>query len=93
MYVEECSDEVWVGVKCQSNSEIAGSPRNAFRCSVVCFPVVVELCLVDGPSRVTEIRQTANAIGHKSSSETVGDKLHCRKGNSPDPLLRSLSVC
>ena len=21
MYVEECSDEVWVGVKCQSNAE------------------------------------------------------------------------
>ena len=34
MYVEECSDELWVGVKCQSNTEIAGSPRNAFRCSV-----------------------------------------------------------
>ena len=33
MYVEECSDELWVGVKCQSNTEIAGSPRNAFRCS------------------------------------------------------------
>ena len=24
-------DELWVGVKCQTNSEIAGSPRNAFR--------------------------------------------------------------
>jgi hypothetical protein len=27
------SDELWVGVKCQSNTEIAGSPRNALRCS------------------------------------------------------------
>src|SRR6266496_1478342 len=26
-------DELWVGVKCQTNAEIAGSPRNAFRCS------------------------------------------------------------
>jgi hypothetical protein len=42
LYVEECSDELWVGVKCQSNAEIAGSPRNAFRCSVGCFHLEVE---------------------------------------------------
>ena len=44
--VENLGDELWVGVKGQSNSVIAGSPRNAFRCSVACFLVVVEL-LVD----------------------------------------------
>ena len=27
-------DELWVEVKCQSNSVIAGSPRNALRCSL-----------------------------------------------------------
>ena len=27
-------DELWVGVKCQSNREIAGSPRNSFRASL-----------------------------------------------------------
>ncbi len=27
-------DELWVEVKCQSNSEIAGSPRSALRCSL-----------------------------------------------------------
>ena len=27
-------DELWVEVKCQPNPEIAGSPRNAFRCSL-----------------------------------------------------------
>ena len=32
--VEKGSDEVWVGVKFQSNLEIAGSPRNSFRASV-----------------------------------------------------------
>jgi hypothetical protein len=26
-------DDLRVGVKCQANPEIAGSPRNAFRCS------------------------------------------------------------
>ena len=35
--VEDGSDELWVAVKCQSNPEIAGSPRNAFRCSVRVF--------------------------------------------------------
>ena len=33
--VEKSSDDVWIGVKGQSNSEIARTPRNAFRCSVV----------------------------------------------------------
>ena len=31
MIVEKISDELWVGVKGQSNSVIAGSPRNIFR--------------------------------------------------------------
>ena len=34
MSVEKGSDELWVGVKGLSNSEIARTPRNAFRCSV-----------------------------------------------------------
>ena len=42
MSVENGSDELWVGVKCQSNTEIAGSPRNAFRCSVACSLSQVE---------------------------------------------------
>ena len=33
--VEKSADEVWLGVKCQSNTEIAGSLRNASRCSVI----------------------------------------------------------
>ena len=32
--VEKLPDEVRVGVKGQSNSEIARTPRNAFRCSL-----------------------------------------------------------
>jgi len=34
VYVAKCSDELWVEVKCQTNLEIAGSPRNSFRASV-----------------------------------------------------------
>ncbi len=35
MYVEKCSDDLWLGVKGQSNLWIAGSPRNSFRASLV----------------------------------------------------------
>ena len=41
--VENLGDELWVGVKGQSNSVIAGSLRNAFRCSVAWSLVEVEL--------------------------------------------------
>ena len=37
MYVEKCLDEVWIEVKCQTDSEIAGSPRNGFKASVCGF--------------------------------------------------------
>ena len=33
--VEKGGDEVWIGEKFQSNLEIAGSPRNSFRASVI----------------------------------------------------------
>ncbi len=32
--VEKSWDELWIAEKFQSNSEIAGSPRNSFRASV-----------------------------------------------------------
>ena len=37
MYVEKCLDELWIGVKGQTNLEIAGSPRNIFRYSLGAF--------------------------------------------------------
>ena len=36
-------DDLWIGVKGQSNLEIARTPRNAFRCSVVESAMEVEL--------------------------------------------------
>ena len=42
MWVENRLDELRIGVKGQSNSVIAGSLRNAFRCSVVRSVVEVE---------------------------------------------------
>ena len=61
MSVEDGSDELWVAVKCQSNLEIAGSPRNALRCSLPCSVSEVEHWLAEGPYRVTEVNQTPNA--------------------------------
>ena len=40
--VENNLDELRIGVKGQSNSVIARSPRNSFRASVGCFVVQVE---------------------------------------------------
>ena len=34
MSVEKGWDDVWIEVKFQSNSDIAGSPRNSFRASL-----------------------------------------------------------
>ena len=42
MNLEKFSDELWIGVKGQSNPVIAGSPRNVFRCSVDLVNVGVE---------------------------------------------------
>ena len=92
MSVEDGSEELWVGVKCQSNLEIAGSPRNVLRYSLWCFEQEVEHWMAKGPHQVTEVNQTPNACSSEPGSETVGDKLHGQKGNSPDPPLRSLNL-
>ena len=42
MSVEKLWDDLWVGVKGQSNSVIAGSPRNSFRASLRCIVAEVE---------------------------------------------------
>ena len=34
MYVEKCSDDLWVAVKSQTNLAISGSPRNSFKGSL-----------------------------------------------------------
>ncbi len=91
--VEKVGDDLWLGVKGQSNSVIAGSPRNAFRCSVACFLPEVEHWMVEGPYQVTDISQTPNAGKGERGSETAGDKLRRREGNSPDRQLRPRSVC
>ena len=86
--VENRGDDLWIGVKGQANSVIAGSPRNAFRCSVGCSVVEVEHWMGKGAYKLTDPNQTPNATTPEPGSETVGDELHGRKGNSPDRQLR-----
>ena len=43
-----------------------------------------------GGENLSKPNQTTNAIAIDPGSETVGDKLHSREGNSPDHQLRSL---
>ena len=62
MSVEDGSDERWVAVKCQSNLEIAGSPRNALRCSLTGSVAEVEHWMGAGPYRVTKLNQTPNTV-------------------------------
>ena len=42
MYVVKCLDDLWLAVKFQSNSDIAGSPRNRFRPSLLISYLEVE---------------------------------------------------
>ena len=61
MYVTKCSDELWIGVKCQTNLEIAGSRRNNFRISVHPFNPGGKALIEVGGYQLTELTQTLNA--------------------------------
>ena len=54
-------DELWVEVKCQSNSEIAGSPRNALRCSLRNLSSGGRALNGLGGKKLTKPNQTTNA--------------------------------
>ena len=49
--------------------------------------------MTKGAYRLTKVSQTPNADKYERSSETTGDKLRGRKGNSPKHRLRPPSVC
>ena len=82
-------DDLWIAEKFQSNSEIAGSPRNSFRTSLE--------RIMHGGRALNELgakpgyQTLSNSEYHmcKDRSQTVGDKFHGQKGKSPDRQLRS----
>ena len=55
------ADEVWVAEKFQSNPDIAGSPRNSFRTSLVIKIIGGKALNGLGADKVTEPYQTLNA--------------------------------
>jgi hypothetical protein len=58
VWIANRSDDGWVGVKCQSKAEIAGSPRNALRCSPAFGAAGGRALLLDGG--FTAYQPTAN---------------------------------
>ena len=49
--------------------------------------------MAEGAYKLTEVSQTPNAGTPKRGSETMGDKLHSREGNSPERQLRPQILC
>ena len=47
--------------------------------------------MADGPYQVTDVSQTRMPVSEQGS-ETAGDKVRSREGNSPDPSAKALSV-
>ena len=60
--VKKSRDEVWIAEKFQSNSEIAGSPRNSFRTSLVLIARGGRALNEVGANKVTELYQTTNTM-------------------------------
>ena len=58
--VKKLRDELWIAEKFQSNSEIAGSPRNSFRTSLVLLAHGGRALNEVGANKVTELYQTTN---------------------------------
>ena len=69
MSVEKLWDELWIGVKCQSNTEIAGSPRNSFRASLMVKSIGGRALMGLGPTPGTEPSQTTNGYTYTWESD------------------------
>ena len=76
-------------MKGQSNSEIARTPRNAFRCSDVVSFVEVELLIGCGGFTAYQFLTNSECYKMIYISEGMGAKVHVRKGKNPDQQLRS----
>ena len=92
MSVEKLWDEMWIGVKCQSNAEIAGSPRNSFRASLKVKTIggraLIGLGAVRLPNSV-KLRMHIVILG----SQTANDQIRGQEGISPDHQRRSPLPC
>ena len=101
MRIANRRDDLWVEVKCQSNLEIAGSPRNAWRCSRdVCGRETILAChggkALDGCGAVCgyQVQPNPECPGEEQSRVRRRGLTSVRQeGNNPDRRLRALKGC
>ena len=93
MSVEKGLDELWVGVKGQSNLEIARTPRNAFRSSLEIIVIEVELPIGLGGFTAYQTLMNSECCDMLLRSEALGAKVQSQEGNNPDHQLRSQNIC
>ena len=84
MGVEKPSNELGVGVKGQSNPEIARTPRNAFRCSLWRWAREVERLIGREGAKACQVRTNSECARVKPWSEGAGAKARVREGKNPD---------
>ena len=87
--VEKLPDELRVGVKGQSNSEIARTPRNAFRCSLGLIPVEVERLIRCEGFTAYQVLINSECYRVLSGSEGMGANVLAREKKNSDHQLRS----
>ena len=92
MWVENCSEELWIGVKGQSNLEIAGSPET-YLGTASGRPTVGGRAL-DGLGPLAGYHPQPNSECRPivPGRQRAGDNVRTREGKSPDPRLRSPSA-
>ncbi len=84
MGVEKLSDDLCVGVKGQSNSEIARTPRNAFRCSPGAITAEVERPIGCEGFAACQVLTNSECRGRIPGSEGAGAKVRVRERNNSD---------
>jgi hypothetical protein len=91
--VEKSSDELWLGVKGQSNSGIARSPRKIFRYRL--RELIYGGRALTGLGAIPGYQTLSNSEYRKSYpwTQSLGAKVQRREGKSPDRQLRSLNLC
>ena len=92
VYVEKCLDEAGVGVKGQSNREIARTPRNAFRGSLSVSAHEVERPIGREGFAAYQVLTNSECVRVLPGSESAGANIRRREGKSPDPRLRPRSA-
>ena len=80
---------MWIAEKFQSNSEIAGSPRNSFRASLEEVMYGGRALNEVGAKPGYQTLSNSEYRTCKLRSQTTGAKFRGQKGKSPDRQLRS----